>query len=377
MLWNVLKASSPLSFEKYMELSLYHPEYGYYARANLPSKKGDYITSPCVHKVFGATLVKQIIEIYEILGSPEEFLIVEAGAGQGFLANDILEYAEKRGYAFKYVIVEPFLAVKEIQKKTLSQFEERVNWVNSLEELPNFKGVFLSNELFDSFPVKLIQKNDNALKEIWIEVKGEGKVKEILRDLEDEKVLKIIEPYWSFWKEGYRTEVCTKVEEFYRVLSEKMEEGFIITIDYGYPRQDYYSPERNRGTLLCYYKHKALDDPYFKPGEMDITSHVDFTLLREMGEKYGFLNVGFTQQGAFLVSLGINEVFCEISERTWKDMSALKFLIFPEGLGSSHWVFVQARLNGKKLDKELKGFSLSNRIYLLSSLRSTQSSELQ
>jgi len=365
MLWDILIEESPLSFEKYMELSLYHPEYGYYARAKLPSKKGDYITSPCVHKIFGATLVYQIIEMYEILGKPKDFLIVEAGAGQGFLAKDILEYSEKKGYFFNYLIVEPFSNIEKIQKNTLEFFKEKVSWVKSLEELPKFKGVFLSNELFDSFPVKLIQKNGKKVKEVWLEVKTKGEIKEILREVEDERIFKIIEPYCFFWKEGYRTEVCLKVEEFYKNLSEKMDEGFIITIDYGYPRQDYYSPERSRGTLLCYYQHKAFDNPYLKPGEMDITSHVDFTLLREMGEKYGFLNVSFTQQGSFLVSLGINEVFYEISERTWKDMSALKFLILPEGLGTSHWVLVQAKIKGKEFNKELKGFSLSNRIYLL------------
>jgi SAM-dependent MidA family methyltransferase len=365
MLLDILIKKSPLSFEKYMELSLYHPEYGYYAKANLPSKRGDYITSPCVHKVFGATLTLQIIEMYEILGKPENFLIVEAGAGQGFLAKDILEYSAKKGYDFKYIILEPFSAIREIQKKTLIQFEKNVNWIENLENLPRFKGIFLSNELFDSFPVKIIQKNGKKVKEVWVEIERDGRIREILKDVKDKRVFEIIEPYYFSWEENYRTEVCVRLEEFYKNLSEKIEEGFVITIDYGYPRQDYYSPERKRGTLLCYYKHKVLDNPYFKPGEMDITAHVDFTLLRELGEKYGFLNVGFTQQGAFLVSLGINEIFYEISERTWKDMEALKFLIFPEGLGTSHWVFVQAKLK-KELEKELKGFSLSNRIYLLS-----------
>ena len=363
MLLDVLARESPLAFERYMELCLYHPEYGYYARGNLPSKKGDYITSPCIHKIFGATLACQIIEIYELLKKPEDFLIVEVGAGQGFLANDILEYSEKKGYTFNYLIIEPFSIIRETQEKTLLKFKSRMKWVKSLEEVPKFKGVFLSNELFDSFPVRLIQKNGRKINEVWIEIKN-GNIKEVLEEIENDRILEIIEPYYSFWKENYRTEICLRIEDFYKVLSEKLEEGFVITIDYGYLRQDYYSPERDKGTLLCYYKHRIVDDPYFKPGEMDITSHVDFTSLRELGEKYGFLNIGFTQQGSFLVSLGINEIFYEVSERSWKDMEALKFLIFPEGLGSSHWVLIQAKLK-EKPEKGLKGFSLSNRIYLL------------
>ena len=363
MFLDILTYESPLTFERYMELCLYHPEHGYYARGNLPSKKGDYITSPCIHKVFGATISNQIIEIYHLLGCSKDFTIVEAGAGQGFLAFDILEYLSKKNYNFNYFIIEPFSIIKSIQEKTLIQFRDKVKWFKDLKEIPKFKGVFLSNELFDSFPVKLIQKKDNKIKEVWLEIK-KNKVIEILKDLEDETILERIAPFCSFWKEDYRTEVCVSIENFYKILSEKLEEGFIITIDYGYPRPDYYSPERNKGTLLCYYKHKIVDNPYFKPGEIDITSHVDFTLLRELGEKYGFLNLGFTQQGAFLVSLGINEVFYEVSERNWKDMEALKFLILPEGLGTSHWVLIQAKLK-EKPDKELKGFSLSNRIYLL------------
>ena len=365
MFLDILSQESPLTFEKYMELSLYHPEYGYYARGMLPGKKGDYITSPCISKIFGATLARQIIEMYEILGEIDDFLIVEAGAGHGFLAGDLLEYTVKKGYKFNYLIIEPFSSIRKIQEETLNAFKEKIKWVKNLRDLPKFRGVFLSNELFDSFPVKLIQKKDNKIYEVCIKVEENGNIKEFLRELEDEKILRIIEPYFPFWEDGYRTEVCLKIEEFYKDLSEKMEEGFIITIDYGYPREDYYSSERSKGTLLCYHEHKVISDPYFKPGEIDITSHVDFTLLREFGEKYGFSNIGFTQQGSFLVALGINEVFYEISEKTWKDIESLKFLIFPEGFGTSHWVLVQAKLPKEKLEKELKGFSLSNRIYLL------------
>ena len=241
MLLDVLISESPLTFERYMELSLYHPEYGYYALGNLPGKKGDYVTSPCIHKMFGAVLARQIIQMYEISKNKENFLIVEAGAGQGYLAKDILEYSEKRGYKFNYLIIEPFLSIRKIQERNLSKFKENINWVESLEKLPDFKGIFLSNELFDSFPVKLIQKNGDKIYEVWVEIKNGEKISEVLKELTDERVYKIIEPYCFSWKEGYRTEVCLKIEEFYKVLSEKMKEGFVITIDYGYPRQDYYS----------------------------------------------------------------------------------------------------------------------------------------
>lgn len=363
MFLQFLHSRSPMPFEKYMNFCLYHPEYGYYAQGNLPGKRGDFVTSPCIHKVFGATVSLQILEIYEILEKPKKFVIVESGAGQGYLALDILTYLVQKGFYFNYWIIEPFQKIKTIQKETLKDFQSYINWFESINEIPEFKGVFLSNELFDAFPVHLIEKQNNELKEIWIEVKKDGTIKEFLKKLNNFEIFERVKPYFYSWKDGYRTEVCTQVENFYKILSQKLKEGAIITIDYGYPRADYYIPERNRGTLLCYYRHKVIENPYFKPGEMDITAHVDFTLLKEMGEKYNFLNIGFTQQGSFLVSLGIEKVLYEVSKGNWKDIEALKFLVFPEGLGSSHWVLIQGRFPNPP--KTLKGFLLSNRLYLL------------
>lgn len=364
MFLKILEENSPMTFEKYMELCLYHPEYGYYTRGNLPGKRGDYITSPCVHRVFGATLALQILEIFELLGKPSDFVIAEAGAGQGYLAMDILSYLAKKGYRFKYYIIEPFSVLRAIQEETLVDFKNQVFWYDSLEKIPTFSGIFLSNELFDSFPVHLIQKEKGELKEVWVSVE-KGKIKEFLGELEEPQILKIVSPYINLWIEGYRTEVNLKAESFYKILSQKLRIGAIVIIDYGYPRQDYYAPERDTGTLLCYYKHKVVQNPYFKPGHIDITAHVDFTLLRELGERFGFINIGFTQQGAFLASLGVERVLYEVSEGNWRDREALKFLIFPEGFGTSHWVLIQGRFFNLSERPQLKAFMLSNRLNLL------------
>ncbi len=364
MILKCLAEASPLPFEKYMEICLFHPEYGYYAKGNLPGKKGDYLTSPCVHRVFGATLANQIIEIYEILGKPEDFTIVEAGAGQGYFALDLLNYLNKKGYSFSYFIVEPFEAIRRIQKETLSGFKEQIKWFKGLEDVPEFIGVFFSNELFDSFPVKLVQKEGKSLKEVWIEVDEEGKIREFLKEVKEQEVLKRVEPYFDAWIDGYRTEVCLSIKDFYQVLAKKLKRGAIITIDYGYPRADYYSEERYKGTLYCYYRNRVVESPYLRPGEMDITSHVDFTLLKELGERFDFFTLGFAQQGIFLVSLGIERVLYEISDVNWRDIEALKFLVFPQGFGSSHWVLIQGK-GVENSEKPLKGFELSNKAYLL------------
>lgn len=364
MFLELLEALSPMPFEKYMELALYHPDYGYYARGNVPGKKGDFITSPCVHRVFGATIALQVLEAYELLERPKDFIILEAGAGAGYLALDILNYLVAKGYKFPYYIVEPFPALKVLQEETLSEFGDQVIWIKNFEDLPLFDGIFLCNELFDALPVHLIEKSKGELFEIWLEFK-KGEVIEILERLVEPEILGRVFPFVPGWEEGYRTEVSLRAEGIYKILSQKMRWGFLMIVDYGYPRGDYYHPQRKKGTLLCYFRHKACENPYFKPGHIDMTAHVDFTLLRELAEKYGFLNLGFTQQGAYLASLGIDKVFQEVSGGSFKDKEALKMLVLPEGFGQTHWVLLQGRFLWGRKRMSLSGFRFSNRLKLL------------
>jgi len=364
LLLDLLEELSPLPFVKFMELCLYHPEYGYYARGNLPGKQGDFVTAPCIHPVFGATIARQILEMWEVLGSPKDFLILEAGAGQGYLALDILTYLRKKGYSFKYAIIEPFPAIRAVQEEVLQDFLDDVSWYTTPKDVPFFQGVFLANELFDAFPVHLVEKREGELHEVWVEVKG-GHIREFYEKFCDPRVLRRVYRFFPYWCEGYRTEVCLTIEDFYKELAQKLIKGFFFIIDYGYPRQDYYSPERTCGTLVCYYRHRLVDNPYLAPGHTDISCHVDFTLLRELGDKYGLLTLGFTQQGPFLVSCGIDRVLLEVSEGSYRDLNAVKRLILPEGLGGSHWVLVQGRLYSNIFEVMLSGFRLSNRTNLL------------
>jgi len=364
MFLELLQELSPLPFERYMELALYHPDYGYYARGNVPGKRGDFITAPCIHRAFGATLALQVLEVFELLGRPKDFAIVEMGAGAGYLALDILSYLTEKGYDFKYLIVEPFLPLRAHQEEVLSAFASKVEWYDALARIPAFEGVFIANELFDALPVHLVEKAGGELYEVWVEF-GEGEVKELLREFSEVEILSRVYPYFPFWDEGYRTEVCLRAEAIYADLAVKLKRGLILIIDYGYPRADYYHPQRSKGTLLCYYRHRVVQNPYFKPGHVDITAHVDFTLLAELGEKYGFQNLGFTQQGSYLASLGIDKVFEEVSEGSFRDREALKMLLLPEGLGQSHWVLAQGRFFGGRPKAKFAGFRFSNRLGLL------------
>ncbi len=360
-LLEILKKESPMTFARYMQLCLYHPEYGYYARAPHLGRKGDYFTSPCVHPVFGAAVATQILEIWEKLGEPDDFIIVEAGAGEGFLALDILDFLKLKNRPFPYIISEPFPANRSKQEEILKSHYNLVFWINDIKELPTFTGVFVSNELFDSFPVHLIEMSKEGLKEVFVVV--EDGLFEMLDGLSSPEILKKVSMFADKWPEGYRTEVCLEIEPFLKEIAKKLVKGAIITFDYGYSRADYYHPDRSEGTLLCYYQHQVVENPYIAPGHMDITAHVDFTTLKEAGERFGIENIGFTQQAPFLVGLGIERLLTEIGRTSVRDIEALKMLILPQGLGMSHWVLVQAR--GLPQDIKLRGFSLSNRLHIL------------
>ena len=359
--FSVLRRESPMTFARYMELCLYHPEFGYYARAPKIGKRGDFFTSPAVHPVFGAALAKQVLEIWEGMGSPEDFVLVEAGAGEGYLALDILDFLWKKGHTFPYFILEPFPANRSRQEEVLAPYLDQVQWFSTWQEVPLFKGVFLSNELFDSFPVHLVEKTADDLREVY--VLCEERLVEVLGGLSAPEILERVLPYASCWPEGYRTEVSLAYAPFFKELSKRLVSGAVITIDYGYPRPDYYHPDRERGTLLAFYQHQALENPYLYPGRMDLTAHVDFTLLKELGERFGLVNLGFTTQAAFLVGLRIELLLEELGRTTPRDLEALKTLLLPQGLGMSHWVLLQAR--GLPLDIRLAGFTLSNRLGLL------------
>ena len=358
---SIFSKESPMTFARFMELALYHPRYGYYAKAPKIGKKGDYFTAPAIHPVFGATVARQILEIWELMGNPEDFVILEAGAGEGYLALDILNYLALHKANFSYFILEPFSANRERQKEVLRDFTSQVRWFESWEEIPPFAGVFLSNELFDAFPVHLIEKTAEGLQEIY--VLFNGYFQERPGGLSRPEILERVLPYANYWPEGYRTEVCLAYKDFLKELAKRLVKGFVLTFDYGYSRADLYHPDRNRGTLLCFREHQVFENPYLFPGRSDLTTHVDFTALKEIGESLGLYPLGFTTQASFLVSLGVEKILQEIGRNSPRDIEALKLLLLPQGLGMSHWVFAQAR--NMPLPLKLSGFKLSNRLGIL------------
>ncbi|MGO9377302.1 MAG: class I SAM-dependent methyltransferase [Dissulfurispiraceae bacterium] len=348
-----------------MEDALYFPGMGYYAKdSTMIGRAADFYTSPHLHPLFGAMIGKQIEEMWCLLGRPSAFQIVEIGAGMGYLAKDVMDYLKRRMILDRlhYLIIERNPAVVAHQSSLLKDFEGRVIWQNSLADIAPITGCYLSNELLDAFPVRLVEMGDE-LSEVFVSLNEDDELIEVLKPCECELLNYFREfsiDIHSVMESGYRTEVNLEIRRWIRDVVKKLFRGFVLTIDYGYTADDYYSRERNRGTLLCYHKHQVIENPYINIGEQDITAHVNFSSLKKWGDEAGLKTMGFSPQGSYLISLGMDEVTADMPELTGDimDTAKIKGLILPEGMGESHKVMVQYK--GDK-DLKLRGFELRNR----------------
>lgn len=363
-----IKTKCPISFETYMEMCLYYPQLGYYTNNSTKiGRAGDFYTSPHLHPIFGAMFGRQMEEMWNLMGKPDLFHVVEMGAGMGYLAKDVLGYLQQSGKEkdvlrhLKYTIVELNPSIKARQEELLSGYIDKVNWVSDLKDMEPIAGCFLSNELLDAFPVRVVETNDELM-EIYVDVKGDELIEVTMPCMEEAK--EYFKEFSVELPDGFRTEVNIRIKDWLRGVSEKLSEGFVLTVDYGYPAWDYYSEERSRGTLLCYHGHQVNENPYQNVGEQDITAHVNFSALKKWGEETGMKTLGFCPQGTYLVSLGIDEVIPELygDSSDGFEIAKIKGLFLPEGMGESHKVMVQYK--GEK-DIKLKGFNLRNQIKIL------------
>ncbi|PAX57039.1 class I SAM-dependent methyltransferase [Brunnivagina elsteri] len=327
-----------ITFAEYMDMALYYPESGYYSTQALNlGKSGDFFTSVHLGADFGEMLAVQFAQIWQILGKPIPFTLVEMGAGQGYLAKDILNYLHQQHEDLftnlEYIIIEKSNNLKKLQQQTLDDFSQGINqninlrWCN-LEEITNNSvvGCFLSNELVDAFPIHQFTLTAGKLKEIYVGLAEKSDISDVedspdfVEIIDEPSTLQLSEYFQldeidiSNYPDEYRSEVNLAALDWLTLLSKKLQRGYILTIDYGYSASRYYNPRRNQGTLQCYYQHKRHDNPYVLVGQQDITAHVDFTALERWGESCGLHKVGFTQQALFLMALGLGERISSLSE---------------------------------------------------------------
>ncbi|QEM66835.1 SAM-dependent methyltransferase [Geobacter sp. FeAm09] len=352
-----LAAMGRITFAAFMEACLYEPGLGYYTS---PGRKvgaeGDFYTSISVHAAFGRVIARETAQMWRGLGSPAPFTLVECGAGNGRLACDIMDYLAEREpemYAgLELVLVEREPSLQTAQAELLARHRDRLRW------LPpeafgtdgfSFSGCLYSNELIDALPVHRVVMTTEGLREIYVTLR-EGRLAEETGELSTPAIAAHLERIKVTLLPGQQAEVNLAAPEWLAAAARSLKRGFVLTIDYGYPAEELYAPQRKRGTLLCYYRHQVEDDPYIRLGRQDITSHVDFTSLMRRGEEVGLEPVWFGEQCRFLLSAGIVEEI-EESERSaaseeekLKVRLALKKLIMPEGgMGDTFRVLIQAK----------------------------------
>jgi SAM-dependent MidA family methyltransferase len=279
-----------ISFARYMEIVLHQPGIGYYAgRAQKFGAAGDFITAPEMGSLFGRTLARQLKEL--------PYPILEFGAGSGALAQTILAQGD-----FEYRILE---TSPDLQARQQARLGNRAQWLDRLPE--RIRGVVIANEVVDVLPVHALAWRDKGIMErgvsfsqdklIWQERPATGVL------LEQAKALSVQPPYES--------EIGLIARAWMRELAGRLDEGVIFIIDYGFPRREYYHPQRSTGTLMCHYQHRVHADPFAHPGEEDVTAHVDFSALAEAAVEAGLDVLGYATQAQFLVNCGITDVLGE------------------------------------------------------------------
>ena len=341
----IRRAGGWIPFARYMELVLYEPGLGYYAGgARKFGAQGDFVTAPELGSLFGRTLARQVNGL-------SFRKIFELGAGTGALAQALLSQAD-----FDYSILETSADLRERQRSRLG---ERARWLDRLPE--RIRGVVIANEVVDAIPVHAVGWRPQGVMERgvtfsngllqWEERPAQGEL------LEEARAIDVPVPYES--------EIGLIARAWMRALAKRLEEGVIFVIDYGFPRREYYHPQRAAGTLMCHYRHQAHADPFAHPGEEDVTAHVDFTALAQAAADAGLDVLGYTTQAQFLINCGITEVLGEANIDNALHYAPLaaeaQKLLSPAEMGELFKVLAV----GKGLAGPLLGFARGDRVATL------------
>ncbi|MFM2407533.1 MAG: hypothetical protein RL358_275 [Pseudomonadota bacterium] len=343
-----------ISFTRYMELALYAPGLGYYtAGAHKFGEAGDFITAPELSSLFGKTLASQMQQIMA-QSAPH---ILELGAGSGKLAVDMLTELEAlNALPDTYSILEVSADLRQRQRAhvaaKLPHLLARVHWLDALPE--KFSGAMIANEVLDALPVHLVDWCDGGVQERGVVANDAGFVY-AKRDIADAELLAAAQNINV--PDDYQSEICLAARGLMQSLAARLEQGALLFIDYGFGASEFYHPQRNRGTLMCHYRHHAHDDAFYLPGLQDITAHVNFTDIAECGIDAGLELLGYTNQAFFLINGGITELLAQHDPenlRTYLPLSAqLQKLTSPSEMGDLFKVIAF----GKGISSPLTGFS--------------------
>jgi SAM-dependent MidA family methyltransferase len=375
-----------IPFVKFMEQALYAPGLGYYsAGIHKLGAKGDFITAPEISPLFSHCVAKQC---QQILAGFENGVILEFGAGSGKMAAEILKALERFDcLPMQYLILEVSADLQNYQQETLQtqvpHLFHRIRWLERLPSEP-ISGVILANEVLDAMPVRRFRLDDNEVSEFFVGSK-DSKINSGLESLEedakinfelqspfcwqispcrDESLRVAIEKLRPTLPIGYISEMNLALPAFLQSISDILAAGMVLLIDYGFPRREYYHPQRAQGTLMCHYRHHAHDDPLILVGLQDITAHVDFTAVAEAAVAADLAVAGYTTQANFLLASGLPEFLSALDPNDTKTFlqytQQVKKLTLPSEMGELFKVMALTR----DYEKNLLGFVQDQRVKL-------------
>ncbi len=344
-------ADGALPFDRFMETALYAPGLGYYVNGRRKfGEAGDFVTAPELSPLFSRCVARQV---GQCLGLVDGDTVLEVGAGSGKMAADMLvELAALDRLPQEYLILELSPSLQQLQRETLAarapQLLPRVAWLQDLPE-SGFRGVVVGNELLDAMPVQRFRRWRGGWQELsvagdadgmhdrWTEIRSPGLAGALAALWPDDAAV----------VEGYSSELNLRLAPWLRAVAERMQRGYLLLIDYGYSRGEYYHPQRSQGTLICHFRHRAHADPYLLPGLQDITANVDFSALATAASDAGFSLAGFTTQAHFLIDSGLQDLLAESDPLDIKHhlqcMQGVKKLTLPSEMGERFKVMALAR----------------------------------
>ena len=343
-----------LSFARYMELALYAPELGYYSADDFDA---DFVTAPEISPLFARTLARQAAQILDETGGD----ILEFGAGSGKLALVLMRELEALGKPpRRYLIIEVSPALVARQRKLLAPLAPRVEWLDKLPE--RFTGLVFANEVLDAMPAHIVGWREDGIFERGVAFEQGGFVWRE-RKLSENALLRAAKEIEV--APGYISEIGLAARAFVSALSAMLERGVVLLIDYGFPKTEYYHPQRSAGTLMCHYRNQAHDDPFYLPGLQDITNHIDFTAVADSGVASGLELLGYATQANFLINCSITELLEQTPAENVAEYlplaKAAQKLLSPSEMGELFKVIAL----GKGMGSPLIGFHSGERARLL------------
>lgn len=350
-------AGGRLPFDRFMELALYAPGLGYYVAGSRKfGAEGDFVTAPELSPLFGRAVARQCAEVLAVSGGD----ILEFGAGSGAMAADVLLQLEAdRALPERYLILELSPELQARQRDTLQQRApqqlHRVQWLARLPE--GFTGVMLGNELLDAMPVQRFRLAAGGVEEAFVVAAGSGFAWQWAAAVSP-GLAAAVAGCCRQLPVGYVSEINLRLQPWFDAVAGALRQGVLLLIDYGYGGAEYYHPERDGGTLICHFRHRAHDDPLWLPGMQDITANVDFSAVARAGVSAGLALRGYTTQANLLIGCGLDALLADSDPA---DVAAhldlvqgVKQLTLPSAMGERFKAIAFSR----GVDLALRGFAV-------------------